>query len=65
MYFRNYRLRKTWLKKSLKSPLSEDPSASNMLKGPYAVEISTAPPLPCVLITVKAIELEKIPDSDM
>ena len=65
MYFRNYRLRKTWLKKSLKSPLSEDPSTSNMLKGTHAVEISTTPPLPCVLITVKAIELEKIPDSDM
>ena len=25
MYFRNYGHRKTWLNKSLKSPLSEDP----------------------------------------
>ena len=33
MYFRNYVLRKTWLNKSLKSPLSEDPSGNNMLRG--------------------------------
>ena len=26
----NYALRKTWFKKSIKSPLSEDPSTSNM-----------------------------------
>ena len=32
MYFRSYGLRKTWLDKCLKSPLSEDPSTSNMLK---------------------------------
>ena len=65
MYFQNYRLRKTCLKKSLKSPLSEDPSTSNMLKGPNTVEISTAPPLPYLLITVKTTELEKISDSEM
>ena len=32
MYFRNYGLRKTWLNKSLKSPLSNDPSTNNRLK---------------------------------
>ena len=32
MYFRNFGLRKTWLNKSLKCPLSEDPLTSNMLK---------------------------------
>ena len=31
MYFRNYGLRKTWLDKSLKSSLSEEPSTCNMV----------------------------------
>ena len=31
MYFRNYELRKTWLDNYLKSPLSQDPSTSNMV----------------------------------
>ena len=65
MYFRNYRLRKTGLKKSLKSPFSEIPSTSTMLKGPHAVEISMAPPFTYVLITVKTIGLEEISDSDV
>ena len=30
MYFRNHRLRKTWLDKCLKSRASEDPSTGNM-----------------------------------
>ena len=30
----NYQLRKTWLLKWLKSPVSEDPSTGNMLNGP-------------------------------
>ena len=34
MYFRNYVLRKTWLDNSLKNPVSEDPSRSNMINGP-------------------------------
>ena len=33
MYFRPYGLRKTWLDKCLKSPVSEDPSTSKMVKG--------------------------------
>ena len=32
MYFRNYALQKTWLTKSLKSPVSEDILTSNMVK---------------------------------
>ena len=32
MYFRNYSLGKPWLDKCLKSPVSEDPSKSNMIK---------------------------------
>ena len=31
MYFRNYGLPKTWLDQCLKSPVSEDPSKSNMV----------------------------------
>ena len=34
MYFWTYGLRKTWLDKCLKSPVSEDPSTSNMVNGP-------------------------------
>ena len=33
MYFRTYGLGKMWLDKCLKSPLSEDPSTSNMVNG--------------------------------
>ena len=31
MYFRNYVLQKTWLDQCLKSPISEDPSKSNIV----------------------------------
>ena len=34
IYFRNYILRKTWPSKCLKSPVSENPSRSNMVHGP-------------------------------
>ena len=34
MYLRNYELRKTWLDKCLKSPVSEDPLTDNILNGP-------------------------------
>ena len=34
MYFWTYGLRKTWLDKCLKSPVSEDPLTSNMVNGP-------------------------------
>ena len=33
MYFPYYGLRKTWLNESLKNPLSQEPSRSNMLRG--------------------------------
>ena len=65
MYFRNFGIRKTWLIKSLKSPLSYHPSRSNMQEGPNTVEIWTVPPSPYLLITLKAIELEKTSRSDM
>ena len=34
MYLRNYGLRKTWLDIRLKSPVSEDALATNMVNGP-------------------------------
>ena len=34
MYFRNYRLSKTWLDQYLKRAISEDPSTVNMVNGP-------------------------------
>ena len=33
MYFSAYGLQKTWLDKCIKSPVSEDPSTSNMVNG--------------------------------
>ena len=34
MYFRNYGLPKTWLDQCVKSPVSQDPSKSNMVNAP-------------------------------
>ena len=34
MYFPYYRLRKKWLDQRLKSPVSEDPSKSNIVNAP-------------------------------
>ena len=34
MYFRNYGLRKTWLDKCLRSPISEKPLTGNVVNGP-------------------------------
>ena len=34
MYCRNYGLRKMWLYKCLKSPVSEDPLTGNLVNGP-------------------------------
>ena len=65
MYFRNDRLRKTWLDKCLKSPVSEDPSTSDMVNDPNTVEICTTATLSYLLITVEATKLEKVSLSDM
>ena len=37
MYFRNYRMRMTWLDQCLKIPVLEHPSKFNMLRGPKAL----------------------------
>ena len=34
MYFSTYGLQKTWLEECLKSPVSEDPSTTNIVNGP-------------------------------
>ena len=34
MYFRNYGLPKTWLDQCLKSPVSDDPTKSDMVNAP-------------------------------
>ena len=39
MYFGNYRIPKTWLDQSLKSPVPEYPSKSNMAMPPNIVHI--------------------------
>ena len=66
MYFRNYRIRKKWLDKCLKTPVSEEPSTSNMLKtGANTFAIWTTAPLPQLLIILKVIELEKVSFSAM
>ena len=63
--FPNLQIRKTWLKICLKSRVAGDPLTSNVVIWPNTVEIWTPPPLPYLLITVKAIELEKVFFSEM
>ena len=65
MYFRNYGLRKTWLDKSLKNPVSEEPLTGNVVNGPKHSSISTRAPLTYSLITAKLIELERVSLSDI
>ena len=49
-----------WLDQCLKSPVSEDPSKSNMVNEPKYVQILMTPPLPYLLINVKAIDLQEL-----
>ena len=65
MYFQNYGHRKTWLDQCLKSRVSRDLSQSNMVNAPSIVEICMAAPLPYLLFTMKAIDLQKVSVSDM
>ena len=64
MDVRNYGLRKTFLNKCLKITVSEDTSATSMVKGTSTVEIKRAPPLAYSLIIVKAIGLGQISFTD-
>ena len=60
MYFRNYGLPKTWLDQSLKSPVSEDPTKSNMVNAPKHCSNLKDTSLPYLLITGKSIVLQKL-----
>ena len=60
MYFPNYRLPKTWLDQCLRSPLSEDPTKSNMVNAPKHCSNLKDTSLPYLLITGKSIVLQKV-----
>ena len=59
MYFRNYGLPKTWLVQSLKSPVSEYPTKSNMVNAPKHCSNLKDTSLPYLSITGKSIVLQK------
>ena len=65
MYFPSYGPQKTWLDQCRKTPVSTDPSESNMVNAPNIVEICMAEPSPYLLITVKAIDWQTLCVSDM
>ena len=60
MYFRNYGLPKTWLDQSLKSPVSEDPTKSNMVNLPKHCSNLKDTLLRYLLITGKSIVFQKV-----
>ena len=60
MYLRNYGLPKTWLDQSLKSPVSDDPTKSNMVNGPKHCSNLKDTSLPYLLITGNSIVLQKV-----
>ena len=60
MYFRNYGLQKTWLDQCLKSPVSEDPTKSNMVNVPKHCSNLKDTSLPYLLITGKTIVLQNV-----
>ena len=60
MYYRNYRLPKTWLDQCLKSPVSEDPTKSNMVNAPKHCSNLKDTSLPYLLITGKSIVSQKV-----
>ena len=57
MYFRNYGLPKTLLDQSPKTPVSEDPTKSNMVNAPKHCSNLKDTSLPYILITGKSIVL--------
>ena len=63
MYFRNYGLQKTWLKKCLKSHVSEHPSTVIMLVGHNAAE--TCALLPYFSITPAEMQFQNFSLSDI
>ena len=65
MYFQNYGLQKTWLDQCLKSPVSEDPTKSNLVNAPKHFSHLKDTSLPYLLITGKSIVLQKLSVSDI
>ena len=65
MYFQNNGLPKTWLDQCLKSPVSGDPSKSNMVNAPKPCSNLKDTSLPYLLITGKSIVLQKVSVSYM
>ena len=65
MYFRNCGLPKTWLDQCLKSPVSEDPTKSNMVNKPKHCSNLKGTTLPYLLITGRSIALQKVSVSDV
>ena len=65
MYFRNYGLPKTWLDQCLKSPVSENPTKSNMVNAPKHCSNLKDRSLPYLLITGTSIVLQKVSVSYM
>ena len=65
MCFQNYGLPKTWLNECLKSPVSDDPTKSNMVNAPKHCANLKDISLPYLLITGKSIVLQKISLSDV
>ena len=55
MYLQNYGLPKTWLDQCLKSPVSEDPTKSNMVNSSKICSNLKDTSLPYLLITGKSI----------
>ena len=65
MYFRKYRLQKTWLDKSLKSRVLDDPWRDNMGNGSkHCCNLNNSTST-IFLITVKVVALEKVSFSDI
>ena len=63
--FHNYGLPKTWLDQCLKSPVSEDPTKSNMVNAPKHGSNLKDTSLPFLLISGKSIVSQKVSVSDM
>ena len=65
MYIQNYRLPKAWLDQCLKSPVSEDPTKSNMVNTPKHCSNLKDTALLYLLITGTSIVLQKVTVSDV
>ena len=65
MYFRNYRLKKTWLDQRQKIRVSEDPSTDDMANGSKQFCNLNEAPLQYLLISVNVVVLEKVSFSDI